>query len=57
VTFKTSWNPDLFSNESWRLWLGLMTLVSAGAAVAIYVVSESMQRRHEVPDADEAPAR
>jgi glutamate:GABA antiporter len=50
VTFKTPWNRDLFSNGSWRLWLGLMTVVSAGAAVAIYVVSEWMRRRHEAPE-------
>ncbi|HXH95710.1 MAG TPA: hypothetical protein VNH40_00745, partial [Gaiellaceae bacterium] len=54
VTFKTPWNPELFSNGSWRLWLGLMTAVSAGAAVAIYVVSEWMRRRHGAPEALEA---
>jgi amino acid transporter len=47
VTFKTPWNPDLFSNGSWRLWLGLMTAVSAGAAVVIYAISIVMNRRIE----------
>jgi glutamate:GABA antiporter len=51
VTFKTPWNPDLFSNGSWRLWLGLMTAVSAGAAVVIFGISEWMHRREESPQA------
>jgi amino acid transporter len=54
VTFKTPWNPDLFSNGSWRLWLGLMTAISAGAAVVIFGISEWLHRRHESPEA--APA-
>jgi hypothetical protein len=55
VAFKTPSNPDRFSNGSWRLWLGLMTAVSAGAAVVIHAISEWMRRRHEAPDAAEAP--
>jgi glutamate:GABA antiporter len=53
VTFKTPWNPDLFSNGSWRLWLGLMTAVSAGAALVVYAASESMHRRAGAPEATE----
>jgi len=45
VTFKTPWNPDLFSNSSWRWWLGIMTVVSALAAILIYAVSEFVHRR------------
>ena len=45
VTFKTPWNPELFSNTSWRWWLGLMVVVSLLAAVVIYVVSELANRR------------
>jgi glutamate:GABA antiporter len=49
VTFKTPWNPDLFSNGSWRLWLGLMTAISAAAAIVIYAVSEWVHRREKAP--------
>ena len=47
VTFKTPWNPELFSTGSWRLWLGVMTAVSAAAAVLIYAVSERLRRRRD----------
>ena len=47
VTFKTPWNPALFSNGSWRLWVGLMTAVSAAVAVIIYAMSEWMHHRRE----------
>ena len=50
VTFKTPWNPELFSNGSWRLWLGVMTVVSAGAAIVIYAISEWVHRREDVPE-------
>jgi amino acid transporter len=45
VTFKTSWNSELLSNSSWQLWLGLMTAVSAAAAIVIFGISEWMHRR------------
>jgi glutamate:GABA antiporter len=45
VTFKTPWNPDLFSNSSWRWWLGVMTVISALMAIVIYAVSEYTHRR------------
>jgi amino acid transporter len=56
VTFKTPWNPELFSNGSWRLWLGVMVAVSAGAAVVIYAASELLHRRGPAPaEATSAP--
>lgn len=48
VTFKTPWNPDLFTTSSWRWWLGIMTVVSALAAIVIYTISEIAHRR-EMP--------
>ncbi len=55
VTFKTPWNPDLFSNGSWRMWLGIMTAISAAAAIFIYAVSEYVHRR-EAPTPTTTPA-
>lgn len=57
VTFKTPWNPQLFSNGSWRLWLGLMTVVSAGAAVVIFALSERAHRRDDAVATTEVVAR
>jgi uncharacterized membrane protein YcjF (UPF0283 family) len=52
VTFKTPWNPDLFSNSSWRWWLAVMTIVSMLVAVVIYVVSDLTHRRERRHQAD-----
>jgi hypothetical protein len=43
ITFRSPWTP-LFSNGSWRLWLGLLCGVSALAAVVIYALSELAHR-------------
>jgi glutamate:GABA antiporter len=45
VTFKTPWNPEIFSTSSWRLWLALVAGVSALAAIVIYFISERTFRR------------
>jgi amino acid transporter len=54
VTFKTPWNPELFSNGSWRTWLAIMSAISAGAAVLIYAVSE-YTHRSEAPTPTPTP--
>jgi amino acid transporter len=54
VTFKTPWNPDLFSNNSWRLWLAIVALVSIAAAIVIYGISEITHRR-EAPTPTPTP--
>jgi amino acid transporter len=43
ITFRSPWTP-LFTNGSWRLWLGILCGVSALAAVAIYAISELAHR-------------
>jgi glutamate:GABA antiporter len=48
VTFKDPWNAELFSTGSWRLWLAIVAIVSALAAVLIYLISEFTSRR-ELP--------
>jgi len=55
VTFKTPWNPDLFSNASWRWWLAGVTAISVLAAVVIYAISEYTRKR-EVPSPTPSPA-
>jgi amino acid transporter len=55
VTFKTPWNPALFSNASWRWWVGGMTVLSVLAAVVIYAISEFTHRR-EAPTPTTSPA-
>jgi amino acid transporter len=55
VTFKTPWNPALFSNASWRWWLAGVTALSVLAAVVIYAISEYTHRR-EVPTVTPSPA-
>jgi amino acid transporter len=55
VTFKSPWNPDIFSTSSWRVWLAIVGGVSVLAAVAIYAISEYTNRR-EVPTPTPTPA-
>jgi amino acid transporter len=45
VTFKDPWDPELFSQGEWRLWLGILTAVSLAVAVAIFIISERTRRR------------
>ncbi len=45
VTFWSPWNPELFSRTSWIVWLAVVTVVSALAAVVIYAISEVTHRR------------
>jgi hypothetical protein len=46
VTFRSPWT-GLFSVMHWRIWLGVLCGVSVFAAVAIYAISEFMQRREQ----------
>jgi amino acid transporter len=45
VTFKDPWNPELFSQGEWRVWLGILTALSLLVAVVIFLVSERTRRR------------
>jgi glutamate:GABA antiporter len=55
VTFKDPWDPELFSQGEWRVWLGVLTAVSLLVAVAIFIVSERTRRR-AAPAAAPTPA-
>jgi amino acid transporter len=55
VTFKDPWDPELFSQGEWRVWLGILTAVSLLVAVAIFIVSERTRRR-AAPAAAPTPA-
>jgi glutamate:GABA antiporter len=44
VTFRNPWTP-LMSTGNWRLWLAILVVVSALAAVAIYAISQFTHRR------------
>jgi hypothetical protein len=55
VTFKDPWDPELFSQGEWRVWLGILTAASLLVAVAIFLVSE-WTRRRAVPTAAPTPA-
>jgi hypothetical protein len=45
ATFASPWYPPGFTTGEWRLWVGLITIVSAAVGVLIYVISESTTRR------------
>jgi glutamate:GABA antiporter len=44
VTFRNPWTP-LFKTSDWRLWLTILVVVSALAALAIYAISQFTHRR------------
>jgi glutamate:GABA antiporter len=54
ITFKSPWTP-LFTNGSWRVWLGVLCGVSALAAVVIYGISELAHRRQPEPAENAIP--
>src|SRR5436190_1559157 len=54
VTFRSPWT-SLFTQQHWRLWLGVLCGVSIAAAVLIYAISEYMHRR-EAPKPTLTPA-
>jgi amino acid transporter len=55
VTFKSPWNPDIFTNGNWRAWLAIVAGVSTLAAILIYAISEYTRRR-EAPTPTVTPA-
>jgi amino acid transporter len=55
VTFKSPWNPEIFTNGSWRSWLAIVAGISALAAILIYAISEYTHRR-EAPSPGITPA-
>jgi hypothetical protein len=54
ITFKSPWTP-LFTNGSWRVWLGILCGVSALAAVVIYAISEIAHRTGSTPAEETLP--
>jgi hypothetical protein len=45
ATFAGPWYPPGFTTGEWRVWVGLITIISAAVGVLIYVISESTTRR------------
>ena len=45
ATFAGPWYPPGFTTGEWRLWVGLITVISAAFGVVIYVISESTSRK------------
>src|SRR6266511_5043688 len=45
ATFAGPWYSPGFTTGEWRLWVGLITIISAAIGVLIYVISESTTRK------------
>jgi amino acid transporter len=45
ATFASPWYAGYTATRDWRLWVGLITIISAAVGVLIYVISESTTRR------------
>ncbi len=47
LTFLSPWYPPGFTTVQWQVWLGVITIISAGVGLAIWFISESVKRQHE----------
>jgi glutamate:GABA antiporter len=45
ATFASPWYPPGFTTGEWRLWVGLITIISAAFGLLIFVISERTSRR------------